>query len=170
MAESEGHVAPIHCLVDSSLEGRDHRRPGSPGEVESRHGIARTLSLIAAPLSPADDREESNALLAQPRAFLTGGEMDIGFSPPSRPGIDLAIESRGAHPIRHRLVERIANAEAALLRRIHKEQPTERPERLAPQVGSRLLLEKDHAPARVSQLGCCHQPCQAGTDDDYIRV
>ena len=58
----------------------------------------------------------------------------------------------------------------ALLGGVDEEQPAERPERLPAQVLLRLLVEQQHPPAGVGQLGGGDQAGQAGADHDDVRV
>jgi hypothetical protein len=123
MPKLHDHHPAIHRGADPLLEWGDHAGAGTPGDVKSRHRVAGPLFLVAASLSPPNDREPSNALLTQPGALLASGEVDVGLRPPTWPGIDVAIESRGANPVRHRPLVRIAHAEPPLFRRIDQEKP-----------------------------------------------
>src|SRR3979411_30342 len=116
MAEHDGDLATRGCLPDSPLEGRNNARTGAPGHMESWHGIPRPARQRATPLRPADDREETDALGAQPRTFLAGGERDICLGPFPGPLVFRTIESGRHHPVLHGPLVRVADPETPLFR------------------------------------------------------
>ncbi|CAI7653774.1 unnamed protein product, partial [Penicillium discolor] len=130
-------------LLDGGRERGDDPRPGAPGDVEARDRVPRTEGAVAAPLGPADHREEADTAGAEPRALLAGRELQIGLGPAPGPLVLGAVESGGAEPVLGRELERVGDAETALFRRIHEEQPAEGPPRLPTQVRPRFLVHDD---------------------------
>ena len=65
---------------------------------------------------------------------------------------------------------RVLDPQPPLLRAVDEEQPAERPERLAAERRLRLLVEQDHPPAGVGQLGGGDQAGEPRADDDDVRV
>lgn len=102
---------------------------------------------VPAALGPADDREEPYAFVVQPLTLRTGGEADIRLRPPPWPGILRAVECGAAQPVLPGKIVAVADANPALLGRVHEEQAAKRPERLAAQGGLGLLFEQDDAPS-----------------------
>jgi hypothetical protein len=123
---------------------------------------------VAAALGPADVRHESHAHAVQPRALLARGPVDVRLGPAPRPEVLVAVEARGPEPVLPRERVRVADPQPPLLRAVDQEQPAERPERLPPERRLRLLVDDDHAPAGVGQLGGRDQPGEAGPDDDRV--
>src|SRR5229473_8436116 len=117
MPEHDVDAATRCCLAYAPLEWRHDAGAGTPRHVEPRHGIPRAARQRATSLRPADDWEDTDALRAQPRSFLAGGEGDVGFSPLPRPLVFGSIESGRHRPVLQRPVVRVVNPEAALLRR-----------------------------------------------------
>src|SRR3954469_14305189 len=85
--------------LHGGLEWRHDAGTGSPCDVEAGHRVAGAHRGVASPLRPADDRKESDALLAKPGALLVVGELQVRLRPSLGPGILLAIESCGAEPV-----------------------------------------------------------------------
>src|SRR6185503_21258748 len=99
MAKAERHQAAAFRLAHAADERLDHARAGAPGDMEARHRIAVAVRKIAAALRPADDRENLEALLAQPGALLPRREVHIGLGPAARPVILIAVEAGRAEPV-----------------------------------------------------------------------
>ena len=125
---------------------------------------------ITAALSPADVRQQLDALRGQPRALLAGREVDVRFGPAARPMILGPVEAGRAEPVLQRQLVRVANSHPPLLGTVDEEQPAERPERLAAERALRLLVEQDDAPASRSQLGCRDEARESRADDDHVGV
>ena len=124
--------------------------------------------VAAAALGPARVGQHAHAQPAQPVALLARGELHVGTRPAPRPLVLGTVEAGAAEPVLPGELERVLDPPAALLRRVHEEQPAERPERLAAERRLGLLVEQQHAAAGVGQLGGGGQPGQAGADDDHI--
>ena len=170
MAKAERDEAAALRLAHAPHERLDHARPGAPGDVKARHRIAVPGREVTAAFGPADDRENFQALRAQPRPFLARREIHIGLGPAARPVILIAVEAGRAEPILQRKVARVAHAHAALLGRVDEEQPAERPEGLAAERAFRLLIENDDLPARVGQLSRGDQTRKPGADHNGVCV
>ena len=157
--------------ADAAHERLDHAGPGAPGDVEARHRVAVADRSVAAALGPADVRQQLHALLAQPRPLLAGGEVDVRLRPAPRPEV-LVGRSKPAVPSQSCQASSCESLDAhpPLLGAVDEEQPAERPERLAAERALRLLLEQDHAPAGVGQLGRRDQPGEPGADHDRVGV
>ena len=143
---------------------------GAPRDVKARHGVPVLGGEIAAALGPTRRGEEPDALVVQPLALLAGGELDVRLGPAARPGVLGAVEAGAAEPVLERELGRVANPAPALLGAVDEEQAAERPERLAAERSLGLLVEQDHAPAGVGELGGGDQTGEAGADDDHIGV
>jgi hypothetical protein len=65
----------------------------------------------------------------------------------------VAIEACRSHPVLPGKIDRIADPHPSLLRRIHEEQSTERPECLSSESLFRLLLENDYVAVVRRELG-----------------
>src|SRR6266542_5406388 len=87
-----------------------------------------------------------------PSPLLAGRERHVGLGPLAGPQVLVALERRGAHPVLECQVVGVADAEAQLLRRVHQEQPAERPERLPAERRLRLLIDDEDAASRVREL------------------
>ena len=151
MTEAECDKSALLGRAHAADKRLDHARSGTPCDMEARHRIAVAGRKVSATLRPADNRENAQALLAQPGAFLTGGEIHIGLGPTTRPVVFGAIEPGGTKPILQRKI-------------------AERPERLAAERGLRFLIEDDDAPARIGEFAGCHKASEAGSDNDRVRV
>ena len=81
-----------------------------------------------------------------------------------------AVELRAAQPVLHGELEGVLDAHPALLGAVHEEQPAEAPERLAAEGLLALLVQQQHPPAGVGDLGGGGQAGEAGADDDDIGV
>ena len=103
-------------LPDAPLKWCHHARAGAPGDVKARNRVARAARTVAAALRPAHDREEANALLMQPGAFLPRRKGDVGFSPFPRPLIFRPVEAGCRHPVLHCEIMRVADSKSPLLR------------------------------------------------------
>lgn len=99
VAEAEGDQALGDALADPALERGDDTGAGAPGDVEAGDGVAVAVRVVPAALGPADDGEEPHALLVQPGALLTGGEVDVRLGPLPRPVVLLTVEARRAQPV-----------------------------------------------------------------------
>ena len=170
MAKAERHEAALLGLAHAPHERLDHARPGAPGDVKARHRIAVPGREISAALGPADDRENLQALRAQPGALLARREIDVGLGPAARPVILVAVEAGRAEPVLQREVAAVAHAHAALLGGVDEEQSAERPERLAAERAFRLLIENDDLAARVGELGRRDQTRKPGADHNGVCV
>ena len=106
----------------------------------------------------------------KPRALLPGCERDIGLGPFPWPIVFLAVEAGGAKPVLPREVVGVANPHSPLLRRVHEEEPAERPERLPTEVVTWFLIKDDDPPARGYELTCGGEPCESGADYDRICI
>src|SRR6185436_16470176 len=111
-----------------------------------------------------DDGEKPHTPRAEPRAFFPRGPGDVRLRPAEWPTIFIAIEAGGAHPVLQRELVRVANAEPALLRRVHEEETTERPERLATERLLGLLVDDEYPAAGVRNLHGSDEPREPGTD------
>ena len=148
MAMREGTFA---LTAQPPREDVDDRGPGPPGDVESRHRVAVPACVVAAALGPADQRESLQPALAQPAALLARGEVDVGVRPLPRPVVLGPVESRRAQPVLQRQLVAVADAQPALFGAVDEEQPAERPERLAADVGGVLLVDdQDRRPRSTS--------------------
>ena len=168
--EPERDQPALGRLAHPALERRDHPGAGAPGEVEPRHRVAVPARPAVAALGPADHGEDPHPLVVQPLPLLAGREVDVRLGPLSRPVVGLAVELGAAHPVLERQLVGVADAEAALLRRVHEEQPAQRPERLPAQGLLALLVEQEHRLARVGQLRRGDQSGQARSDHDHVCV
>src|SRR4051812_6331916 len=102
MAEAERHQPAPFRLAHAAHERFDHAWPGAPGHMKARHRVAVSGRQITAALGPADDGENLEALLPQPRALLAGGEIHISFGPAARPMILVAVEAGRPKPVLQR--------------------------------------------------------------------
>ena len=75
---------------------------------------------------------------------LPGGELEVGVRPSTRPRVFLAVERRRTGPVLPGQFEGVGDTHPPLFRRVDEEQAAERPERLAAEVHSRLLIDDDH--------------------------
>jgi hypothetical protein len=80
------------------------------------------------------------------------------------------VESGAAEPVLPRQLARIADAESPLLGGVDEEQPSEGPERLSAQALLRFLVEQQHPPARLGQLGARDKARETGSHNDHICV
>ncbi len=160
----------VRMVDEAAGKDLDDGRPGSPGDVETRHRIAVSLSAIAAPLSPAHQREDLQAPVAQPTALLAGREIDVGMSPLFGPIVLLSVERRGAQPILQGEFVAVADAEPTLLGTVDEEQPAEGPERLPAEVGAVFLLDDQYPFAAFDYLAGGYQAGQARPDHDHISL
>ena len=124
-------------------ERLDHARPGAPGDVEARHGVAVPDRAVAAALGPADHRAAAGrpARAARrasrrrrsprtPRPSAAATRPRAGRTPPCR-----------ASPASASSCESL-DAQAPLLGAVDEEQAAERPERLAAERRLRLLVDE----------------------------
>jgi hypothetical protein len=170
VAEQQLQHAPVGRGAHPAGEGLDEARPGAPDDVEARHRVAVAGGGVAAALGPADDREEADALLAQPRPLLPRGELQVGLGPPARPVVLRAVEAGGAEPVLPGQLERVAHPEPALLGRVDEEQPAEGPPGLPAEGLLGLLVEQDHPLPRIGQLRGGDQPGQPCPHHDDVGV
>ena len=156
-------------------EGLGHARPGAPGDVKARHGIAVPEGLSAAAFGPADHGGQADPMLFQPGALFAGGELDIGARPLHRPLIlgqrsSQPVPARAAAPVPPGQVDAVAHAQLPLLRRVDQEQSAEGPEGLAAQIGRVLLIDQRHPLARLNQFIGGDQSGQSPAHDDDVCV
>jgi hypothetical protein len=145
MAGEDRQASGILGLSHGVFERRHYTGTGAPRDVEPGYGVARADRPVSASLGPADDGEEADAALAQPRALLAGGEFQVRLCPLAGPFVLFAVEPGVAEPVLCRELERILDAHPALFRRVDEEQPAERPPGLSADIGPRLLVDEDHA-------------------------
>jgi hypothetical protein len=149
-------------------EDIDHAGAGSPGEVESRYRIAVSKSHSAAAFGPTDIRHQTKPQVVQVLTLVAGRELDVRLGPLARPVIfALTVESGSAHPVLHCQLERVLDAESALLGAVHEEESAERPECLRAEVGCVLLFhDKDFAAGACQFVGGdqSRQPCPDNDD------
>ena len=168
--EREGQQ-PVALGLDRLAHERFHDGwAGAPRDVEPGHRVAVPPGVTVTALRPADHREPAHALLVQPGALLTGREVDVGPRPQARPVVLRAVEAGRPEPVLPGELDGVLDAHPPLFGRVDEEQPAEGPERLAAEVGPRLLLHDDHASAGTGQLGGGDQAGEARADDDGIRV
>ena len=152
------------------LERLDDARPGAPGDVEPWHGVAGAGGEGAATFGPADDGRDAVAHLAQPGLLLAGGPLDVRPRPLPGQFVLRPVEPRGAQPVLPRQLQVIADPQPPLFRRVHEEQPAERPPGLAAERLLGLLVEQQHAPPGLRRLGRRRQPGQPRPHHDHISV
>src|SRR5947209_160444 len=116
MAEAERHQSAALRLAHAPYERLNHARPGAPSDMKARHRIAVATRKIAATLGPADDRENLEPLLAQPRALLARREIHVGLGPAARPVILVTVESGRAKPVLQRKLLAVADSQPPLFR------------------------------------------------------
>ena len=87
-----------HVRPHAPLERRDDAGTRAPGDVEPRHRVAGPGGGVPAALGPADDREQPQALLVQPRPLLARREVDVRLRPAPRPVVLRAVEPGRALP------------------------------------------------------------------------
>ena len=133
MAELQYDPTARNGLPDAPLKWCHQARAGAPGDVKARNRVARAARTVAAALRPAHDREEANALLMQPGAFLPRRKGDVGFSPFPRPLVLHPVETGRRHPVLQRELMGVADPKSPLLRRVDQEETAERPECLTTQ-------------------------------------
>src|SRR5690606_4654939 len=107
----------LDALAHAAHERPEHAGARAPGDVEAGNRVAVAGGGVAAPLGPADDREERDALLAQPGALLARREGEVGLGPLARPIVLRAVELGAAHPVLAGQFVRVADAHPALLGR-----------------------------------------------------
>src|SRR5690606_4812470 len=84
------------------------------------------------------------------------------------PEVLVAVEARGAGPVLPGELERVLDAHAPLLGRVHEEEPAEGPPGLPAEARLRLLLEDRDALARVDELCGGDEPREPRPDDDRV--
>src|SRR4051794_13952787 len=99
VAEAQVDEPTLARVEHPANERLEQPGPGAPGHVEARHGVAVARRGVAAALGPAGVRHPADALLVEPGALLTRGEVDVGLGPAAWPEVLLAIERRGAQPV-----------------------------------------------------------------------
>jgi hypothetical protein len=112
----------------------------------------------AAAFGPADDRGQTQPQVTQVLALLAGRELKVGLGPSPRPVVLVAVESRRGGPVVLRELERIVDAQSALLGGVDEEESAEGPERLPAEVGPVLLVEDEHALAVLSEFVSGDEP------------
>jgi hypothetical protein len=170
MAASE-HDEPVgDRLSEPPLERSHHTWPGAPGDVEARHRVAVAGREAASALRPADHGKEPDAQSVQPRALLTRRELHVGVGPCPRPAIRVAVEAGATVPVLPGELGAVADTHPLLLRRVHQEQPAERPVSLTTDVRVGFLFEQDHPAPGLGELCAGDQAGQAGSNDDRICI
>src|ERR1700733_3174827 len=170
MTKSEGHKTGLLAFPRALHKRREHARSGAPRQMKARHRIAMAARVAAAALGPTDDGKEADTTLAQPRAFLAGGEVDISLRPWPRPKILLAIECGRPEPVRKRQRPRIANAETALFGGVDQKQAAERPEGLPAKRLLSLLIDNNDFLPRVDEFGGGDKAGDACADNNHVRI
>ena len=171
VAEADRHPAVVDGLLHAAQERLEDAGAGAPDDVEAGDGVAVAGGRGPAALGPADDGEEAHAHRVQPRALLAGGPLDVGAGPLAAPAVLVgAVEAGAGGPVGPGEVERVADAQAALLGAVDEEEPAERPPRLPAERRLGLLVEQDHPASRVGELGGGDETGQAGPDDDDVGV
>ena len=158
-------------LAHAPDERLDDAGAGAPGDVEARHRVAVPVGEVAAALGPADDREPA----ARPaRAARRASRRRRSRRRPRPSGAASASSARSNPAVPSQSCQAsssgVLDAHPALLGGVDEEQAAERPERLAAERRLGLLVEQDHPPAGVGELGGGDQPGQPGPDDDDIGV
>ena len=170
MAEFERQPAAFLRFARAPFERFDDPGTGAPGDMEARHRIAVAHRVIAAALGPADHGKDPVPHRAQPAAFFAGRERDIGFRPPPRPEILVAIETRRPHPVLQSEVKTVLDAEPALFGAVDQKQSAERPERLAAEALFAFLVDHDDAFSGVGDFCCGDEAREAAADHNYVRI
>ncbi|BDZ63154.1 hypothetical protein GCM10025877_00920 [Agromyces mangrovi Wang et al. 2018] len=170
VAVSCGRRALVHRLAHPLDERLQHAGPGAPGDVEPGHGVAVPGGEAAAALGPADDREEADPALAQPRALLAGGELEVGVGPPTSPEVVVAVESGRPVPVLTGQCERVVHAHRALFGRVDEEEPAERPPGLTAERRLGLLFDDDDAAPLLGELGGGDETGETGPHHDRIGM
>ena len=124
----------------------------APCQVEARHRIAMLVGQRASAFGPADDREPAHAERMQPRPHLACGKFKIGLGPAARIVIFRPVELRRAEPVLPGKRKAVANLQAALLGRIHHEEPAKRPEGLPAERIFAFLVEDDRLACRAPRV------------------
>ena len=116
-------ILPLPCRRTRALhERRDDAGARAPGDVKTRHGIARGRSHCSRRAPPSRPRGKNRMPRStQPGALFARRESDIALRPLARPKILRAVESGGSHPVGQREFMAVADAQAPLLGRIRRE-------------------------------------------------
>jgi len=164
--------ALFHGGPDPPLKGGDQGRTGPPDDVKPGHGVAVAVGEVPSPLRPGDDREKADPVLHKPRALFPRRKVHICLRPFDRPIILvlLPVKARGAHPVLPGQLPGILDPQPPLFGRIHQKQPAEGPPGLSAQRRLRFLIQQEHLPPRIGQLGGGHQSGQAGSHHDDVRI
>ncbi len=172
VAVVEGEQSVARGLLCVPHEGLDHARAGAPGDVEARHRVAVSAGPQVAALGPADGGQEGDAVPGEPGSLLPRRPLHVGPGPAHRPGVLVLgpVEAGAALPVVPGQVEGVLDAEAALLRGVDEEEPAERPEGLAAEVGRVLLVEQGDLPAPAGQLVGRDQARQTRSDHDDVGI
>src|SRR5690606_21802121 len=109
----------------AAREDVDERGAGAPGDVEARHRVAVPAGVVPAAFGPADDRKDLQPAFPQPAALLTGGEIDVGVCPLSRPVVLGPVEPGRPEPVLQGQLVAVPDAQPALFGAVDEEQPTE---------------------------------------------
>jgi hypothetical protein len=125
-----------------------------------------------AALGPPDRRQERNAMTGQIIAHLPGGELHVRAGPPGCPDVFVVepVEGCAALPVVPRQLEGVLHAEAALFGTVHQEDAAERPESLAAEVGTVLLVEHRNLLASPGELVGGDQSGKSCANDDDVCV
>ncbi|CAM4354334.1 hypothetical protein DEMA109039_15520 [Deinococcus marmoris] len=170
VAELENDSPCHYMLAHPAFKRLHHPRPGSPGDVETRHAVAGAGCALPAALGPAHTGKELHALRRQPAVLLPGGKVHIGFGPFAGPVVLGAVKSRRVLPVAPRQFVAVTDFQAALLWRINEKKSSERPERLTAQILLAFLVQQQHALSGVGGLGGGHQSGQPRADHDDVGV
>src|SRR6185437_824843 len=139
---------------------------GTPAHVKPRHRIAGAKF---AALDPVDHGQRSDAVSAYPGIDVGSAARDIGLRPSLGPMI-VGAELGKAAPVAKSKISEIADALAALLRRIHKEHAAKAFAR-EPAEGILLVaVDKQHGAAAVEQIERGGNPGDAAADDQDVAA
>jgi hypothetical protein len=163
---------PVLDALAHDLDERcEDRGAGSPDDVEAGHRVAVPGCGVPAALSPADDREQLDALRREPRPLLAGGEGEVGLGPLPAPLVFVfAVELGAREPVLPGEIVRVLDAHATLLGSVDEEEPAERPPGLTAERRLRLLFEHDDPLAGFDEFGRRHQARQSRADHDHISL
>ena len=168
--EAELDQALLDGGPDAAHEGLEEARAGAPGDVEARDRVAVAVGTAVSSFGPAHDGEQPVPLGVQPGPLLAGREVDVRLRPRPRPVVLRPVELGAAEPVLERQVPGVLDAHPALLGAVHEEETAEGPERLATEVLLGLLVDQDHAPTGVGQLGGGDETGETGPHDDDVSV
>ena len=167
MPRPDPHPAGVQQALRERL---DQGRTGAPGDVEAGHRIAVTRCGVAASFGPLDERKPPDAQIVQPAPLLPGREVHVRLGPAARPVILRPVEACTAQPVGQGQLLGVVDPQPSLLGGVDQEQPTEGPVRLPAERTQGLGVDDDHRVPGLGHLVPGHQPRQARTDHDHVRV